>query len=956
MADTEAATFGAVLLRLWAEAGLTQEQLAARAGLSPNAIAALERGRRRVPRGATVELLAGALGLDGDTRAQFVAAARSTAVLAPPVGAREEHDGKRDQRVAAPRGTPATLTTLVAAPPTPLVGRADDLALILRLLTDEGARLLTLVGPAGVGKTRLALAAAGRLAGSDGTHRFPDGVAFVDIAPVRDPDLVPGAIARGLGLLDVGVRPVLERLAEAFAERRLLLVLDNFEQVLPAATWIADLLSACPGLVLLVTSRVPLGLRWERTLRVAPLPVPDPREALPPLEALLAVPSIALFVDRVRARRADFALTQQQAPLVARLTAELDGLPLALELAAVRLDVLSLPVLVRRLGDRLQLLASAAPDRPERQRSLEAAVGWSYDLLTEPEQRTFRCLGVFAGRVSLDAIAAVVAAVAGDVSQAKAERGVKGTAGGAGDVAGDERRALDQLVALAEKSLVLPLNALPDRAGEEEEFDDPEPAFGMLETVREYAEERLVAAGELAAARCAHAHYYLALAERADLLVRGRDQLAWCLRLEHEQDNLRAALRWLLDQDDPAEREQALQLATALGYFWHWRGYHTEGLRWLEEALARGLQRAEGGAGPDSAAHIRALVAAGVLLVEHADYARARALLEEGLALAQQQQDAIATAEASTYLGQPLVAGDPAEATHLLGEARRRWEALGDPHGIGLTCFYLGLAADGAGDAVAAGIHYRDSLQHFEAAGDAHLAGFVHCYFGALVWRHGDLPSAVAHVQVGVRTGVAFQDRYLLSFAAQMAALVGARSEPAMRARLLGAADALAQATGARFAWEHRPGGREVAGLREPFARDGEGDRAREGDRAQEGELAAAYREGQSLPIREVAALALRLLEEVTQIQESTQHEAAPAGARPLERPSQPPDQNRSLLTAREATVLRLVAQGITSKEIGRQLFLAPSTVNYHLTAAFNKLGVDTRVQAVAVAAERGLL
>jgi DNA-binding CsgD family transcriptional regulator len=273
---------------------------------------------------------------------------------------------------------------------------------------------------------------------------------------------------------------------------------------------------------------------------------------------------------------------------------------------------------------------------------------------------------------------------------------------------------------------------------------------------------------------------------------------------------------------------------------------------------------------------------------------------------------------------------------------------LGDPHGTGLACFYLGLAADGAGDAAAAGIHYRDTLQHFEAAGDAHLAGFVHCYFGALVWRQGDLPSAVAHVQVGVRTGVAFKDRYLLSFAAQMAALVGARAEPATRARLLGAADALAQATGARFAWEHRPGGREVAGLREPFARDGEG--------AREGELAAAYREGQSLPVREVAALALRLLEEVTQLQAPTQHEAAPAGGRAPERQSQPPDQNRVPLTAREAAVLQLVAQGLTSKEIGRHLFLAPSTVNYHLTAVFNKLGVDTRAQAVAVAAQRGLL
>jgi predicted ATPase/DNA-binding CsgD family transcriptional regulator len=862
-----------------------------------------------------VELIAGALGLEGDTRAAFVASARSAAVVP----------------AATLRGS---LAALAAQPPTPLVGRADELALILRLLTVEGARLLTLVGPAGVGKTRLALAAADRLAKSeacsDGTQRFPDGVAFVDIASVRDPDLVPSAIARGLGLLDVGARPALERLTEALAGQHLLVVLDNAEQVLPAGADLADLLAGCPGLVLLVTSRVPLRLRWEQTVRVSPLLVPDPREALPPLDALLVVPSVELFVGRARARRADFALTEREAPLVARLTAELDGLPLALELAAARLDVLSLPVLVRRLGDRLRLLTSAAPDRPERQRSLEAAVGWSYDLLPEPERRTFRCLGVFAGRVSLDAIAAV----AGDLAQAGAEPGS----------AGDERRTLDRLVALAEQSLVLPLLAPPVEA--EEEDDDPEPAFGMLETVREYAEERLAAAGELAPARRAHAHYFLALAERADLLLRGRDQRAWCLRLERERDNMRAALRWLLDQNDPTAREQALRLAGALGYFWHWRGYHTEGIRWLEEALARAPQ-GEGEAGADSAARTRALVAAGVLLAVHAEYARARALLEEGLVLAQQRQDVRTTAEASTCLGHAtLLGGNAVDAARLLGEARRRWEALGDPHEIGLTCFFLALAAVVAGDAAAAGEYYRDALQYLEAAGDAHLAGFVHCYFGALVRQRGDLPSAVAHVQAGVQTGVAFRDRYLLSFAVQMAALVGARAEPTAWARLLGAADALTRATGARFAWEHRPGEREVVGLRERLALEADG--------AREPELAAAYREGQSLPVREAAALARALLEEAARTLPLP--DGAPSSTQSPQPSSQPPEQIRSPLSAWEAAVLRLVAEGLSSKEIGRQLFVAPTTVSYHLTAVFNKLGVDTRAKAVAVAAQRGLL
>ncbi|HEY2593735.1 MAG TPA: AAA family ATPase, partial [Chloroflexota bacterium] len=426
--------------------------------------------------------------------------------------------------------------------------------------------MLTLVGPAGVGKTRLAFAAAARLAEDAfrDSDRFVDGVTLVDLTPVRDPDLVPGAIARALGLLDVSSRPATERVAAVLAERQQLLVLDNIEQLLPAAALpIADLLVACPHLALLVTSRVPLRLRWEQTLRVAPLPVPDSSAPLPPMDELLAIPSVALFVGRARARQADFVLEEQHAPLVAQLVRHLDGLPLALELAAARLDVLPLPILVRRLTDRLELVASQAPDLPERQRSLEAAVGWSYDLLSEAERRLFRCLGVFAGRVSLDAIAAVVRAVGPRVSEGNAQAVTEG------------RRTLTQLLSLAENSLLLPPQAPPTDATNEvtrlEEDDEQlEPAFALLETVREYAQERLDAAGELAAACRAHAYYYLELAERAAPALHGPDQRAWHLRLEREHDNLRAALGWLLEQPrqdgsgaTPA-RESGLRLSGAL--------------------------------------------------------------------------------------------------------------------------------------------------------------------------------------------------------------------------------------------------------------------------------------------------------------------------------------------------------------------------------------------------------
>jgi predicted ATPase len=269
-------------------------------------------------------------------------------------------------------------------------------------LVIEDVRLLTLTGPAGVGKTRLALAAATELA-----SMFPDGVVLADLARVRDPTLVLQTLSRALGVSPMDHAPLLERLRVALEDRAILLLLDNFEQVLPAASQLVDLLAVCPQIRMLVTSRVPLQLRWEHILRIKPLPVPDVSIPLS-LDELGQVPAVALFLDRARARRPGFTLTEARVQLVTDLVVHLDGLPLALELAAARLDAFSLPVLVRLLSDRLQMLASSAPDAPERQRSLEAAITWSYDLLSPEEQRIFRHLGVFVGRVATSAVAAVL--------------------------------------------------------------------------------------------------------------------------------------------------------------------------------------------------------------------------------------------------------------------------------------------------------------------------------------------------------------------------------------------------------------------------------------------------------------------------------------------------------------------------------------------------------------------
>jgi non-specific serine/threonine protein kinase len=924
---SEPSLFGSLLRRYRLAAGLSQEQLAARAGISTDAVATLEQGKRRFPHASTVNLLTTALALSEAERAELLAAAQPVPVHA--VTARGSVD------------TQETALSLwhITAQPTPLVDRTDELATVLHRLTAERVRLLTLTGPAGVGKTRLALEIAASLSdiASDAASLFPDGVIWVDLTPVRDPQDVLAVIGRAFGFTDTGQPPVGERLSAYLQERAVLVVLDNFEQVLPvAAMTLANLLGCCPHLVVLVTSREPLQVRWEQVLRVAPLPVPDLSAALPPVDTLLAVPSVELFVARARARRADFALSSVRASLMAELAVQLDGLPLALELAAARLDVLPLPNLVQRLGERLQLLASKAPDLPERQRSLEAAVGWSYDLLSTRERRLFRCLGVFVGRVTRDAIAAVIRALEADVGDDEVNQ------------AKDREPILLQLISLAEKSLVLPaqdgersVGALPGLAGrndEPEEDEDGEPAFGMLETVREYAQEQLVAQGELEAARRAHARYFLTQAEQAAQQLRRREQRDWYLWLEHEHDNLRSALRWLLDQAGPdgsdaaAEREAGLRLAGALGYFWYVRGYHSEGLRWLEEAMVRAPQ----GEGVDVAARIHALVAAGPLFMMRADYARARAVLEQALELAQQRQEPQAAAEAVTYLGHGTVlAGDVENGTRRLYEALRCWEALGDPSGLGETLFYLGYAKDVVGDASAAAGHYTAALRQLGDAGNAQHAGFVHCYLGVAEGLRGELSRAVAQVQAGLQTSIILRDRWLLSYAVQATvSLAGAHAQATAGARMLGAADALAQATGATLAWERLPGGHDVAELRKQLARE---------------EWSSAYREGLSLPFEAVAALAVSLLEEIAKTLSGGKFRTAVPGARPQPTVTGP-------LSSREQEVLRLVAQGLSSKEISRQLFLAPSTVNYYLTGVFNKLGVSTRAQAVAVATQRGLL
>jgi predicted ATPase len=619
----------------------------------------------------------------------------------------------------------------------PLLGRTVELDTIEQRLVRDRVRLLSLTGPAGVGKTRLAQETRVRLA-----HQFPDGVTLVDLTPVRDPSLVLPTIARALGLIDSGPRPLGERLLEYFRDREVLLILDNFEQVLAAAEELAAILAGAPGLQVLVTSRVLLHLRWEQTLRIVPLPVPD-LNAILPLEALVQLPAVALFVER-----ADFLPTEQQAPLLVQVVRQLDGLPLAIELAAAHMNVLPLAVIAQRLERHLQTLQWNAHDLPDRQRSLQAAIGWSYDLLPEPEQRLFRHLGVFVGRVSLDAIEAV-----------------------SGE--GDDQETLAAMVSLAEKSLVLP--------GQPED-EDPEPSFGMLETVRQYAAEQLERGGDLDAARRAHAAYFLDLAERAEPELRQRGQMAWHRRLESEHDNLGAALRWLLDHE---ESEQALRLADALGYFWWTRGSNADGWRSLEEALARASQSAP-------AIRTPGLNALAIHLLSQGDLERAGPILEEALELARSVDDWSSVAQSLTGLG--LVAqrrGEWEESARWLDEARGHAQEADDAAGIAYALVHLGITTLFEGDEAAAEQLLREAEAAYTGLSDSRNAVTTRAWLAYLAGRRGDLSCAAELLQACFEFGTRVHDTRIVFHCANITLwLIAQVGDAEGTARLLGAQEA----------------------------------------------------------------------------------------------------------------------------------------------------------------------
>ncbi len=571
---SEEITFGGWLKQRRRESGVTQEELADSIDCALTTLQKIEGGGRR-PSVQIAQLLADYLNIATDEHEAFITFARSGRL------ARIHSLSEPGEiSVRAPWRNVYLHQTNLPAVLTPLIGREQEQALALRYLLNPKMRMLTLTGAPGIGKTRLALQVA-----SDLVERFEDGAYLVELATVTDPDLVMLAVARTLGLKDIADEPVQSVLMDYVRDRKMLLVLDNFEQVLDAAASIVKLMEASPWLKMLVTSREALHVRGEKRLPVHTLGMPDQAflsKIAPDREHTIAslarYPSIQLFVERAQDVSPDFELTHDNASDVAMLCIGLEGLPLAIELAAARANQLTIAEMRSALDNRLNLLTGGGQDLPARHRTLKNAVEWSYDLLDESEQALFVRLGVFAGGCTLSAIQAVSETVDGD------RNGVAGSA---------SSPTLDIVLALVDKSLVRRqapgMNPMPiNRSGVEGVDVLPaEAQFGMLETIRDYALERLAARGEAEAVLERHARYFLALAREAQPQLDKVNQKWWMNRLNLENDNFRAALGWSLATGSDAAFEIGLGIGAALVNFWLRQGFVTEGKRWLNRLLVR---------------------------------------------------------------------------------------------------------------------------------------------------------------------------------------------------------------------------------------------------------------------------------------------------------------------------------------------------------------------------------
>lgn len=573
---------------------------------------------------------------------------------------------------------------------TSFIGREKELKEVRQSLSEH--RLVTLTGPGGSGKTRLSLQVATEMLES-----FQDGVFFVALAPISDPGLVASTIAQALSVSETAGKSIVDSLKDYLQSKSSLLLLDNFEQVISAAPLVSELLTAGSELKILVTSREGLRVQGEHEYAVPPLPLPNLTE-LPSLEALTQYAAVGLFVQRAQAVKPDFHITNETAHTVAEICYRLDGLPLAIELAAARIKLMPPNAMLARLENRLEFLTSRSRDLPARQQTLRNAIAWSYDLLNEHEQKFFRRLSVFVGGCTYDAIEVV------------AEH--------------HSTFALDQVGSLLDKSFLREIEGL-----------NGEPRFVMLELLREFGLEQLAASGEGETIRLRHASFFLVLSEQAESKLESAEQLDWINRMEQEHDNLRAALEWSKTAEGAGEI--CLRLAGTLGLFWEARGYFTEGRERLSAVLSSGIAQGR------TADRAKLLARAAELAYRQSDYAATVEFAEESLAIGREVGDKPGTASVLIKLANAATeAGDYETASGFLEEALTIWQELDDKHGIARALISLGWAALRPGDYQLANARLEQALAISRELEDTRSIAFELSGLGEVALRQGNYPRA----------------------------------------------------------------------------------------------------------------------------------------------------------------------------------------------------------------------